>query len=119
VVTTQQKLGRRIEGAKGPRHKVISLRLNEERISLLERQNALASQLGRPVSLSEAAFLLIEDRADEADRDTTRHELRRTPTASLVRIRKRWASEHALAPAEWDLAHYVQMARRKTVRGLR
>ena len=92
-----------------PRHEVISLRLNEDRLALLERHRAaLSTQLGRDVSLAEAAFLVFEDRAPEIDRAASRHELLKTPTASLDRIRKRWASEHALSVAEWDvLADYV------------
>jgi len=42
------------------------------------------------------------------DRAASRNELLRTPTASLDRIRKRWAAEHALSAAEWDVvAEYV------------
>jgi len=45
------------------------------------------------------------------DRTASRHEMLRTPTASLDRIRRRWASQHTLAAAEWDvLAEYVQIA---------
>jgi hypothetical protein len=92
-----------------PRHEVISLRLNEDRLALLERHRAaLTAQLGRDVSLAEAAFLVFEDRAPQIDRAASRHELLQTPTASLERIRKRWASEHALSGAEWDVvADYV------------
>jgi hypothetical protein len=94
---------------KSPRHEVISLRLNEERLQLLERsQQLLASQLGRPVSLAEAAFLVLEERAIGLDRAASRFEMFQTPTASLDRIRKRWESQHTLSAAEWDvLAEFV------------
>jgi len=96
---------------KAPRYEVISVRLNEERLALLERyRNSLTDRLGRPVSIAEAAFLVIEDRAVGIDRAASLHELLQTPTTSLDRIRKRWASEHILTAAEWDaLAEYVQI----------
>ena len=85
------------------------MRLNEDRLALLERHRAaLDTQHGRDVSLAEAAFLVFEDRAPEIDRAAARHELLQTPTASLDRIRKRWAAAHALSAAEWDVvADYV------------
>jgi len=44
------------------------------------------------------------------DRETARHELLSTPTASLYNIRKKWESQHTLSIAEWDvLAQYVQI----------
>jgi hypothetical protein len=97
---------------KAPRHEVISLRMNEERRALLARyRHVLADQLGRAVSLSEAAFLVIEERAVGLDRVATRHELLQTPTDSLDRIRKHWASHQTLSAPEWDvLAEYVQIA---------
>ena len=88
---------------KQPRYAVISLRLNEERRALLARyRHVLADQRGRPVSLAEAAFLVLEERAVGVDRIAARHELLQTPTASLDRIRKRWASHQTLSAAEWD-----------------
>jgi hypothetical protein len=97
---------------KKPRYEVISIRLNEDRLKLLERyQKVLGDQLGREVSLGEAAFLVIEERGAGLDRETVRHEMLSTPTASLYRIRKRWESQHTLSSPEWDvLAHYVQIA---------
>ena len=94
---------------KNPRHEVISVRLSQDRLALLERHRAaLTAQLGREVSLAEAAFLAIEDRAAGLDRAASRHELLQIPAASLDRIRKRWTSEHSLSAAEWDvLAAYV------------
>src|SRR5271157_4945213 len=96
---------------KTPRHEVISIRLNEDRLKLLERyQKLLGEQLGRSVSLGEAAFLVIEDRAVDMDREASRHEMLRAPAASLYGIRKKWESRHTLSAAEWDvLAHYVQV----------
>ena len=96
---------------KKPRHEVISVRLNEDRLKLLERyQKLLTEQLGRPVSLAEAAFLVIEERVVGMDREASRHEMLGTPTASLWRIRKKWESQHTLSAAEWDvLAQYVQI----------
>ena len=73
---------------KTPRHEVISIRLSEERLKLLERyQKVLSDQLGREVSLGEAAFLVIEERGTGLDRETVRHEMLSTPTSSLYRIR--------------------------------
>src|SRR5579862_2556279 len=97
---------------KRPRHEVISLRMNEERRALLARyRHVLADQLGRAVSLSKAAFLVIEERAASLDRVATRHERLQTPTASLDHIRKHWASHHTLSAADWDvLAEYLQIA---------
>jgi hypothetical protein len=97
---------------KKPRYEVISLRLNEDRLKLLERyQKVLSDQLGREVSLGEAAFLVIEERGAGLDRETVRHEMLSTPTSSLYHIRKRWESQHTLSAPEWDvLAHYVQIA---------
>jgi hypothetical protein len=61
------------------RHEVISLRLSEARVELLERcRRAFADELGRDVSLSEAAFLALEDRATEMERTAARAELLRT-----------------------------------------
>jgi hypothetical protein len=89
---------------KPPRHEVISLRLTEDRLKLLERSRQLfSSQLGRPLSLSEAAFLVLEDRAVSLDRAASRFELSQAPTASLARMRQRWESEHTLSAAEWDV----------------
>ena len=83
--------------SKKPRHEVISVRLNEDRLKLLERyQKLLTDQLGRPVSLGEAAFLVIEERVVGMDREASRHEMLRTPTESLYRIRKKWESQHSL-----------------------
>ena len=97
--------------SKKPRHEVISIRLNEDRLKLLERyQRLLSDQTGRDVSLAEAAFLVIEDRVVGMDRETVRHEMLSTPTASLYHIRKKWESQHTLSIAEWDvLALYVQI----------
>ena len=94
-----------------PRHEVISIRLSEDRLKLLERyQKLLSEQLGRTVSLGEAAFLVIEERVAVMDRETARHEMLRTPTASLYHIRKKWESQHTLSAAEWDvLAQYVKI----------
>src|SRR5580704_12266405 len=96
---------------KAPRNEVISLRLNQDRLELLERyRRAFADELGRDVSLSEAAFMALEDRAAGMDRSAARVELLKTPTDSLVRIRKRWESQHALLAVEWDvLAQYVRL----------
>jgi hypothetical protein len=97
---------------KKPRYEVISIRLNEDRLKLLERyQKVLGDQLGREVSLGEAAFLVIEERGAGLDRETMRHEMLSTPTSSLYHIRKKWESQHTLSAAEWDvLTHYVQIA---------
>src|SRR5260370_12109352 len=94
-----------------PRHEVISVRLTEDRLKLLERHRKLLSeQLGREVSLGEAAFLVIDERAGLLDRDTQRQELLGNPTSSLYRIRKKWESQHALSLGEWDvLALYIQI----------
>ena len=96
---------------KKPRHEVISIRLSEDRLKLLERyQKVLGEQRGREVSLGEAAFLVIEERVEGMDRETVRHEMLSAPTASLYRIRKKWESQHTLAAPEWDvLAQYVQI----------
>jgi hypothetical protein len=97
--------------AKPPRHEVISLRLNQERLEVLERyRRAFADELGRDVSLSEAAFLALEDRAPDMDRTAARVALLNTPTDSLARIRRRWESQHALSAVEWDvLAMYARI----------
>ncbi|HEY2544433.1 MAG TPA: hypothetical protein VGI46_00050 [Candidatus Acidoferrum sp.] len=96
---------------KKPRHEVISIRLSEDRLKLLERyQKVLSEQLKREVSLGEAAFLVIEERVAAMDRETARHEMLSAPTASLHHIRKKWESQHALSAAEWDvLMHYMQI----------
>src|SRR5882757_8993834 len=90
---------------------VISLRLNEERVEVLERhRQVLMEQLHRPVSLSEAAFLVIEDRVEMVERETLRYELLKSPAATLWKIRQRWEAEHTLSAAEWDvLAIYLQV----------
>src|SRR5271167_665604 len=89
---------------KKPRHEVISIRLNEDRLKLLERyQKVLSEQQGRDVSLGEAAFLVIEERVEGMDRETARHEMLNAPTASLYRIRKKWESQHTLSAPEWDV----------------
>jgi len=92
-----------------PRHEVISLRLNAERLALLERhRETLSAQQGRDVSLAEAAFLVFEDRAPQIERAADLFALLQKPTASLDRIRKRWETEHALSAAEWEVvANYV------------
>lgn len=96
---------------KKPRHEVISIRLNDDRLRLLQRyQKVLTEQHGREVSLGEAAFLVIDQRAEGVERETARLEMLTRPTASLIHIRKKWESEHALSVAEWDvLMHYVQI----------
>ena len=96
---------------KTPRSEVVSLRLNQARLELLERyRHAFADELGREVSLSEAAFLALEDRAVVMDRRAARVELLKTATDSLARIRRRWESQHALSAVEWDvLAEYVRI----------
>lgn len=93
------------------RNDVISLRINEERVAILERhRQVLMEQLRRPVSLSEAAFLVIEDRAETVDRETQRYELLKNPAESLWKIRRKWETEHTLLLAEWDvLMVYVQI----------
>jgi hypothetical protein len=102
---------------KKPRHEVISIRLSEDRLKLLERyQKVLSEQLKREVSLGEAAFLVIEERVESMDRETARHEMLSTPSASLYHIRKKWESQHALSAAEWDvLMHYVQIGAEEEV----
>ena len=69
---------------KKPRYEVISIRLNEDRLKLLERhQKVLGDQLGREVSLGEAAFLVIEERGAGLDpRGAAR--MLSTPTSSLT-----------------------------------
>src|SRR5437899_11686298 len=98
-----------------PRHEVISVRLTEDRLKLLERHRKLLSeQLGREVSLGEAAFLVIDERAALLDRDTQRQELLGNPAASLYGIRKRWESQHEISLAEWDvLALYIRSEERR------
>lgn len=95
-----------------PRNEVISVRLTEERLKLLERyQKILSEQEGHDVSLAEAAFRVIDERAGVLDRETERGLLLGDPTASLLRIRKKWESQHALSLADWDvLAQYMQIA---------
>src|SRR5260370_22366354 len=89
---------------KKPRHEVISIRLSEDRLKLLERyQRVLSEQRGREVSLGEAAFLVIEERVEGMDRETARHEILSTPTASLYHILKKWESQRTLAPAATDV----------------
>src|SRR5215469_18920374 len=97
---------------RAPRNEVISVRLTEERLKLLERYRKLLSeQEGHDVSLAEAAFLVIDERAAVLDRETERELLLRDPQASLLRIRKKWESQHALSLAEWDVvAQYMQTA---------
>ena len=96
---------------KKKRNEVISLRLTEDRLEVLERyRKILAQQLHRPVSISEAAFLVFEERAPEVDRDASRYEMLTNPTQSLWQIRKKWESRHTLSAPEWDvLAEYVQI----------
>jgi len=66
--------------------------------------------LGRPISLAEAAFIILEERVEGVDREASRLEMLKTPTASLWRIRKKWELQHTLSSAEWDvLAEYVQI----------
>ena len=79
-----------------PRSEVISLRVSAARLELLERyRRVLAGELGRDVSLSEAAFLALEDREPDMERAATRAELLKTPTESLYRIRRQWERQHA------------------------
>ena len=62
--------------SKKKRNEVISLRLTEERMGILERyRDVLAEQLHRPISLGEAAFRVFEERADDLDRQSQRSEL--------------------------------------------
>jgi hypothetical protein len=97
--------------ARPQRPEVISLRLNAARVELLERyRRAFVVELGRDVSLSEAAFLALDDRAAEIDRAATRAELLTTPTESLCKIRRQWETEHGLSAAQWDvLADYIRV----------
>ena len=51
------------------KNEVISVRLNDERLQLLERyRKLLTEQLGRPISLAEAAFIILEERVEGVDR---------------------------------------------------
>ena len=95
-----------------PRNEVISVRLTEDRLKLLERyRKILSEQEGHDVSLAEAAFLVIDERAAVLDRETERELLLRDPPASLLQIRKKWESQHALSLAEWDVVvQYMQIA---------
>lgn len=95
-----------------PRYEVVSVRLNTHRLALLRRyQQALSDRLNRTVSIAEVIFLVIEDRIEQVDRVTARQVFRDAPTASLARIRQRWALESSLTTAEWDLlADYMQIA---------
>src|SRR5215467_7073559 len=95
-----------------PRNEVISVRLTEDRLKLLERyRKILSEQQGDDVSLAEAAFLVIDQRAAFLDRKTERELLLRDPPASLLQIRKKWESQHTLSLAEWDvLVQYMQIA---------
>lgn len=104
---------------KKPRHEVISIRLNEDRLKLLERyQKVLSEQHGREVSLGEAAFLVIEERVEGMDRETARHEMLSARTVSLFQIRKKWDSQRTLSTAEWDvLANYVQIGAEEETQG--
>jgi hypothetical protein len=97
-------------GKTSPRYEVISVRLNGDRLALLERyRTMLADKLGETVSIAEAAFHVLEERAVGMDREASRYEMLQAPTASLARIRTRWASEHTLSAPEWDvLAEFVQ-----------
>ncbi|HEY2162757.1 MAG TPA: hypothetical protein VGH04_02145 [Gemmatimonadaceae bacterium] len=62
------------------------------------------------MSLSEAAFLALEERAPGMDRTAARVALLNTPTEALAGIRTRWESQHALSSVEWDvLATYVRI----------
>jgi hypothetical protein len=96
---------------RSPRHEVISLRLSEARVELLERcRRAFADELGRDVSISEAAFLALEDRATEMERTAARAELLRTATSSLAAIRRQWEARHGLSAPQWDvLVEYVRI----------
>src|ERR1700674_3298186 len=86
------------------RHEVISLRLSETRVELLERcRRAFADEPGRDVSLSEAVFLALEDRATEMERTAARAELLRTPTASLAAIWRQWESRHGFLAPPWGM----------------
>lgn len=98
--------------SKPPRYRVISVRMNEDRFELLERhRQVLTEQLGRDISLGEAAFLALEDRAVDIGRVDARHDLLRTPTESLVQIRRHWRAHQALSAAQWDvIAEHVQIA---------
>lgn len=95
-----------------PRHEVVSVRLNTDRLALLQRyQQVLSNRLSRTVSIGEVIFLVIEDRVEQVERVTARQGFREAPTVSLSRIRQRWALESSLTAAEWDLlAEYVQIA---------
>src|SRR5580658_2896648 len=96
---------------KTPRSEVVSLRLSEARLELLERyRRAFADELGRDVSLSEAAFLALEDRAAGMERTAARAELLRTPTASLSAIRRQWGARVGLSVPQRDvLPEYVRI----------
>jgi hypothetical protein len=89
---------------------VISLRLSEERTEVLERHRMiLIEQLKRPVTLSEAAFLVLDDRIQTVERETSLHEFLKNPAESLWKTRERWESEHTLTLSEWDfLVIYLQ-----------
>ena len=60
--------------------------------------------------MGEAAFLALEDRAEDTDHVATRYERLKEPTSSLDQIRRRWMSEHALSSGQWEvLAEYAQI----------
>src|SRR5260370_8949086 len=89
---------------KKKRNEVISLRLTEDRLEVLERyRKVLAQQLHRSVSISEAAFLVFEERAPEVDRDASRYEMLTNHTESLWRIRQKLDSRTNLSTPQWDV----------------
>ncbi len=85
----------------------LSLRISEGLRSRLESIRELMSRRkGESVTTSEVAKQLLEAAGGEHLEEVDLH---RTPTASLLSIRRKVAEQRSLSQAEWGLlAHYVQ-----------
>lgn len=81
---------------------VMSLRLTEARTQLIERYRAAkVAELGRPLSLSEALLLALEDRAESIQETIELLELRQNPTLALWGIRQKEHLGNKLSRPEW------------------
>ena len=91
----------------------LSIRISETLREFLERSKQVISNArGESVSTSDVAKILLESAKDDLlDHRLEMAELQRTPTESLIAIRKKWEYGQPLSRAEWIfLGQYIQIA---------
>lgn len=96
-----------------PQQQTLSIRISESLREFLERsRRVISAGSNESVSISDVAKILLESAKDDRlDYRLEVAELGRTPTDSLVAIRRKWESGQPRTRAEWTfMAQYIQIA---------